>query len=91
MNTEELIIKTLKDCIIKEADWNGNPDEIRLKDRIDKYMDSLDFAQVTIEMDSILKLDSSIINSDPALHKAKTLKDLVKVYLENYNGTVYDE
>jgi hypothetical protein len=91
MNTEELIIKTLKDCIIKEADWNGQPDEIKLKDRIDKYMDSLDFAQVTIEMDSRLKLDSSIINSDPALHKAKTLKDLVKVYVENYNGTVYDE
>lgn len=91
MNTEELIIKTLKDCIIKEADWNGQSDEIKLKDRIDKYMDSLDFAQVTIEMDSRLKLDSSIINSDPALHKAKTLKDLVKVYVENYNGTVYDE
>jgi hypothetical protein len=91
MNTEELIIKTLKDCIIKEADWNGHPDEIKLKDRIDKYMDSLDFAQVTIEMDCKLKLDSNIINSDPALHKAKTLKDLVKVYVENYNGTVYDE
>lgn len=91
MNTEELIIKTLKDCIITEADWNGHPDEIVLKDRIDKYMDSLDFAQVTIEMDSRLKLDSSIVNSDPALHKAKTLKDLVKVYVENYNGTVYDE
>ena len=91
MNTEELIIKTLKDCIITEADWNGRPDEIVLEDRIDKYMDSLDFAQVTIEMDSRLKLDSSIVNSDPALHKAKTLKDLVKVYVENYNGTVYDE
>ena len=91
MDTEELIIKTLKDCIIKEADWNGQPDEIKLKDRIDKYMDSLDFAQVTIEMDSRLKLNSSIVNNDPALHKAKTLKDLVKVYVENYNGTVYDE
>lgn len=91
MDTEELIIKTLKDCIIKEADWNGHHDEIDLKDRIDKYMDSLDFAQVTIEMDSRLKLNSSIVNNDPALSKAKTLKDLVKVYVENYNGTVYDE
>lgn len=91
MNTEELIIKTLKDCIIKEADWDGHPDEIKLEDRIDKYMDSLDFAQVTMEMDYRLKLDSNIMNNDPALHKAKTLKDLVKVYVENYNGTVYDE
>lgn len=91
MDTEELIIKTLKDCITKEADWYGHPDEINLKDRIDKYMDSLDFAQVTLEMDSRLKLDSSIVNNDPALHKAKTLEDLVKVYIENYNGTVYEE
>lgn len=91
MSTEELIVKTLKECILQEADWHGKSEDIDLNNRIDVYMDSLDFAQVTIEMDSRLKLDSNIVNNDPALHKAKTLKDLVKVYIENYNGTVYDE
>lgn len=91
MSTEELIIKTLKECILQASDWHGKVEDIDLNNRINVYMDSLDFAVVTIEMDHKLKIDSNIMNLDPAIHKVKTLKELVKVYVENYNGTVYDE
>lgn len=85
----EIVIKALKESLV--GHYDGDIDNLDFNENIKDQLDSLDFAETSLKMDDKLQLDSSIVNSDPALWKVTTFEDLIQVYIENYNGTVYDE
>lgn len=85
----EIVIKALKESLL--GHYSGDIYNLDFNENIKDQLDSLDFAETSLKMDEKLQLDSSIVNQDPALWKAKTFEDLIQVYIENYNGTVYDE
>ena len=85
----EIVIKALKESLL--GHYSGDIDNLDFNENIKDQLDSLDFAETSLKMDEKLQLDSSIVNKDPALWKANTFEDLIQVYIENYNGTVYDE
>ena len=91
MDVRGHIEKVLKQAIVDGSDTSFLYDEIVLEDKISKYMDSLDFANVSIDTEEKLGLDRDLILEDQAFINAKTLKDLVDVYYVHYLGTDHDK
>lgn len=87
MDTRKHIENVLKQAIVDGSDTSFLYDEIVLEDKISKYMDSLDFANVSLDTEEKLGLDRNLIIEDSAFIHAKTIKDLVDVYYVHYLGT----
>lgn len=87
MDTRKHIENVLKQAIVDGSDTSFLYDEIVLEDKISKYMDSLDFANVSLDTEEKLGLDRNLILEDSEFIHAKTLKDLVDVYYVHYLGT----
>lgn len=87
-------MKELVDSAIKRAlklVLNIDYEHLDLTEPISNYCNILQFGMINSVIETELNLDHTILMKDPAFTSAKTMKELSKVYLENYLGTTYEE